>query len=150
MPITTVRFLHPGALMGTPLAHVLAACLPHLKLLTFFQGRSEVIISRAESCGLTDVPFAHFVASRTLYYQFYPPVGLSGWPQKIIVHVKQDKKPIFVDANSISPKIAGYIHLYSGPIESPLLMGTSSASQRPKTFHPSPSFICSPRQNGKT
>lgn len=90
MPITTVGFLHPGA-MGTSLAHVLAARLPHLKLLTSSQGRSEVIISRAESCGFTDVPFADFVTSRMLYYQFYPPVGLSGWPQKIIVHVKQDK-----------------------------------------------------------
>lgn len=61
MPISTVAFLYPGA-TGASLARVLAARHPHLKQLTSLQDRSQATISRAESCGLINVPFADLIA----------------------------------------------------------------------------------------
>lgn len=90
------------------LARVLAARLPHLKLLTSLQDRPEATISKAESCGLIDVPFADLVTQSDVVLSILPPSWAVWRATEIIAH-KPDKKPIFVDANSVSAGIVGYI-----------------------------------------
>lgn len=58
---------------GDILARVLAARLPHLKLLTSLQDQPEATISRAELCGLIDVPFADLVTQPDVIFSILPP-----------------------------------------------------------------------------
>lgn len=108
MPISTVAFLYPGA-TGASLARVLAARRPHLKLVTSLQGRSQATISRAESCGLINVPFADLIAQSDVILSILPPSSAVSLAKKVIAHVKPEKKPIFIDANAISPETAAQI-----------------------------------------
>ncbi|OXG54772.1 hypothetical protein J010_00104 [Cryptococcus neoformans] len=108
MPISTVAFLYPGA-MGASLARVLAARRPHLKQLTSLQGRSQATISRAESCGLINVPFADLIAQSDVILSILPPSSAVSLAKKVIAHVKPEKKPIFTDTNAISPETAAQI-----------------------------------------
>ncbi|XAO23719.1 hypothetical protein I312_102499 [Cryptococcus bacillisporus CA1280] len=70
--------------------------------------RPEATISKAESCGLIDVPFADLVTQSDVVLSILPPSWAVWRATEIIAH-KPDKKPIFVDANSVSAGIVGYI-----------------------------------------
>lgn len=94
---------------GCSLARVLAARRPHLKLVTSLQGRSQATISRAESCGLINVPFADLIAQSDVILSILPPSSAVSLAKKVIAHVKPEKKPIFIDVNAISPETAAQI-----------------------------------------
>lgn len=122
MTISTVAFLYPGA-MGASLARVLAVRLPHLKLLTSLQGRSQATISRAESCGLTNVPFADLIAQSDIILSILPPSSAVSLAKEVVAHVATEKKPIFVDANAVSPETAAQISSIFEAKEIPFIDG---------------------------
>ena len=102
MSIKTIGFLYPGA-MGASLAWRLHQRQPHLTLLTNLSSRSQATTKRSEAAGLQDVSLADVATRSDIIISILPPSAAITLAKEILAVLPRDKKPVYVDANAISP-----------------------------------------------
>ncbi|ODN79709.1 hypothetical protein L202_03633 [Cryptococcus amylolentus CBS 6039] len=139
MPISTIAILYPGA-MGASLAHVLSLRLPHLRLLTSLSHRSPSTIARAAASGLVDIPMEQAVQEADVILSVLPPSEAVKLAKEVAGHLGE-KKPVYIEANAVSPETVAHISSIFQPHNIPFLDGsiigfpaTNNLSSIPKLY----------------
>jgi L-threonate 2-dehydrogenase len=135
----TVAIVASGA-MGTAIARLLV--VNGARVITSFEGRSAASIARAQSAGMTDVPFAR-LAEGDFVLSIVPPIAALQFAEGMREALSNaDPKPVFVDCNAVSPatvqEVAGIVAATGTPFVDASIIGIA-----PQPGDPSPHIYAS-------
>ena len=138
MSYQTIGFLYPGN-MGASLAWTLHTRQPHLTLLTSLGSRSGDTKSRATNAGLQDVEMDELVDRSDVIISILPPSASIELAEQVLSSLEKrsrPQKPVYIDANAISPGTVGQIAKLLKGKEVPFIDGSVIGGPASENYDP--------------